>query len=212
MDEFGEEIHRLFAIEKQWGRTRIPRDQLIVYNTDKHISQLQRMKLDGSIERDAFTMVIHIDGACRDNGYPSATAAYGLYFGPGSKFNASGLLDPDIAQTSTRAEIEALSQALKVIQDICKDDFKLTRITIATDSSYLVSVFTEWIEDWIEQDGKKSNRKPVKYFKELTRIHQLLDNMEYGDDGGIECEFWDILREQNRDSDALARSALSGSS
>ncbi|KAH8731098.1 hypothetical protein GQ44DRAFT_699359 [Phaeosphaeriaceae sp. PMI808] len=58
---------------------------------------------------DVSSLVVLINGACRGNGTPSAQASYGVYFGPNSPRNTHGLLPKALTQTSTRAEIEALS-------------------------------------------------------------------------------------------------------
>jgi hypothetical protein len=77
------------------------------------------------------TVVVHIDGLWRNNGRPNAQSSWGVYFGPGSRYNSSGKMDPSLPQTSSRAEIKALIQAIDMISDIAADDDEGQLVTIA---------------------------------------------------------------------------------
>ncbi|EKG09153.1 hypothetical protein MPH_13854 [Macrophomina phaseolina MS6] len=159
--------------------------------------------------RDDSTVVIYIDGACQGNGTPSAKASYGVYAGPSSRYNSSGLLSSSLPQTSTRAETAALDRVLDVIYNITKDDFKLSRIRIATDSDFLVKAMSKWMEGWIVNGGLSRKRTPAAHFEKLKELHERLDEIEYGDDGGLEIQFWHIPREMNKEANALASAVLS---
>lgn len=67
---------------------------------------------------------------------------------------------------------------------------------------------SQWMEDWIAINGIKKNGKRVAHFERLKELHETLDEIEYGDDGGIEVSFWYVGRELNREADALANAAL----
>ncbi|EME77467.1 uncharacterized protein MYCFIDRAFT_212709 [Pseudocercospora fijiensis CIRAD86] len=208
-DENYEEIRRLFVPSDDPGRRLIPRQDLVVYNTEKRISQLQFQAMAQSERsRDESSLVVHIDGACRNNGKPNARAAYGVYFGPDSPFNCAGLVPSTIPQTSTRAEIEALAHALEAVQRICNTDFKLCEIKIATDSSFVVDAMARWVEGWIANGGIGARGKRVAHYERLKELHEKLDYMEYSDDGGICVEFWHVSRDMNSEADALANAAL----
>jgi ribonuclease HI len=207
-----EEIHRLYDPSEDRCLYGLPRNQFVAYDTAKHtsgVSQL-RMNIQGRPELNVRheTLVVHIDGACRGNGTPDARATWGVYFGPGSPFNANGKLPTSMPQTSTRAEIEALSQALDIICQITDKDYALSQIKIATDSSFLVKAMSEWIEEWIENDGVGSRGKRVAHYLVFKQLHEKLDYMEYSDAGGIEVQFWHVGREMNREADALANKAF----
>ena len=210
MEDDGEELHRLWLPNEMYRARDILSVGLLAYNQEKQITQHRLYSLNTGVYVNAHSMVVHIDGACRNNGRPSAKASYGVWFGSESKHNVYGPVDSSIPQTSTRAEIEALSKALESIREICAEDFKLSEIKIATDSSFLVNAFSRWMEAWIENNGRGSDGKRIKYFERLKEIHGALDEMEYGDDGGIRCKFWLIPRDENSEADALANSALDG--
>jgi len=212
VEDFTEESHRQWdpLMDSNYSRiARMKPDELLKYNKKKEFYQLQ-----GSIfgRDDAKlipgTLVVHIDGACRNNGKPNARAAYGVYFGPNSKYNTSGLLSSATPQTSTRAEIEALVRAIDIIKEITDGDMSTSEIKIATDSSYLVNAIALWMDDWKENEGCNDDGKPVAHFDVLKDICSTLDHMEYSDDGGIECQMWLIPREENFAADRLANSAF----
>ncbi|KAK2610245.1 hypothetical protein N8I77_003694 [Diaporthe amygdali] len=119
--DMGDEIERLFVLDYSPMHRRVPEAQLIKYSAEKQVRQLQLINpRTQGIEVDKMTVVVSIDGACRDNGKPMARASWGVFFGPGSRFNSSSRLSPSCPQTSSRAEIEALSQAIDSIRDISR--------------------------------------------------------------------------------------------
>lgn len=208
-NEYGEEIRRLFIPADNPGVSRIPSSDLVVYNNDKQVFQLQFQAFGPSpIHRDESSLVVYIDGACRGNGTPQARASYGVYFGPGSPYNTNGLLPTAVPQSSTRAEIEALAAALKVIREVCGNDFRLVYIKIATDSKFLVDAMALHVEGWIESGGVGSRGREVAHYDRMKELHELLDDMEFGDDGGMYVQFWHVDRSVNEGADALANAAL----
>ncbi|KAI1496875.1 ribonuclease H-like domain-containing protein [Biscogniauxia marginata] len=210
-DEFGEEVARRFDPRYSPMHCHVPESQLVVYNPSKEVSQLQvKHPRTGALEIDRLTVVVSIDGACRSNGTPSARAAWGVYFGPQSPHNASGLVKPDLPQTNSRAEIEALSQALHIIQEVISQDLSLHHIRIRSDSDYLVKAMSEWIEGWIKKGGRSAQRRRVAHYPVLKEIHERLNEMAYGDDGGMDFKFWHVPREKNKGADMLANRALDG--
>ncbi|KAL7788314.1 ribonuclease H-like domain-containing protein [Trichoderma ceciliae] len=206
--EYVEELERVFYPQSSPMHRLVPADQLVVYTAAKKVRQLrEKSPYRGDMSVDGRSVVVSIDGAYRGNGTRLARAAWGVYFGPQSPYNASGLVDPALSQTSTRAEIQALSQALHIIRNISRD-FSLREYYIITDSSYLVQACAEWIQDWIENDGRSSRGKKVAHFEVLKDINERLDDMTYGDEGGMHFKFWLVPRDFNREADALANEAL----
>lgn len=153
-----DESRRIYNPSEDPYSRQVPPHQLVVYNTNKHICQLQ-MQLHPTTAPfpDTRSLVVFIDDACRGNSTPSARASYGVYFGPRSPYNVYGLLPSTLPQTSTHAEIEALSHALAIVDDITRHDHMLTSIKFATDSVFLVNAMGVWMEQWIENRGIGSN-------------------------------------------------------
>lgn len=61
---------------------------------------------------------------------------------------------------------------------------------------------------WIEANGISSRGTPIAHLDILKQLHEILDDMEYGDDGGVGVNFWHVPREKNVEADALANQAL----
>lgn len=209
VNDVGEDIERLFVLDYSPMHRNVPEAQLITYSAEKQVSQLQILHpRTQAIEFDKMSLVVSIDGACRDNGTPTARASWGVFFGPGSRFNSSGRLSPSCPQTSSRAEIEALSQAIDAIRGITHGDMTLQEIKIRSDSEYLCQAMSMWVGGWVEDDGLRPNGQPVAHFEKLKEIHEAIDEMTYGDGGGLQFQFWHVPRGENHEADALANSAL----
>ena len=86
----------------------------------------------------------------------------------------------------------------------------LQEIKVRSDSEYLCQAMSMWVDGWIEDDGMRPNGQPVAHFGKLKEIHEAIDEMTYGDDGGLHFQFWHVPREENYEADALANSALDG--
>jgi len=84
---------------------------------------------------------VFTDGACSNNGKPSAKAGIGVFFAPDDPRNISRPLDPGIKQTNNTAELIAIIQAYSVIQD---DLASGQRVAICTDSEYAIRCATTY--------------------------------------------------------------------
>lgn len=209
VDDIGEPIRRLFVLDYSPMHRRVPISQLITYTAAFQVRQLRELHpRTNALQLDKMSVVVSIDGACRNNGKPTARASWGVYFGPGSRFNSSGRLSPDLAQTSSRAEIEALSRAVDAIREVSRQSMTLQDIKIRCDSEYLCKAMSMWMEGWVANDGRRSNGRAVAHFDKLQEIQEKIDDMTYGDDGGLSFQFWHVPREENEEADGLANSAL----
>jgi len=84
---------------------------------------------------------VFTDGACSNNGKPSAKAGIGVFFAPDDPRNISRPLDPGIKPTNNTAELTAIIQAYSVIQD---DLASGQRVAICTDSEYAIRCATTY--------------------------------------------------------------------
>ena len=57
--------------------------------------------------------------------------------------------------TNNRMEMRAVIEALKVLK-------RSSKITLHTDSKYVMEGITNWIESWKKNNWRNANRKPVK--------------------------------------------------
>jgi ribonuclease HI len=102
---------------------------------------------------------VYTDGACKNNGKPTAKAGIGIYFDEDDKRNVSKPLEGMI-QTNNRAELSAIYTALQILlktEDIITDEFK-----VYSDSKYSIDCVTKWIHGWKEKGWKTSSNEPVK--------------------------------------------------
>jgi ribonuclease HI len=84
---------------------------------------------------------VFTDGACSNNGKPTAKAGIGVFFAPDDPRNISRPLDTSIKQTNNTAELTAIIQAYSVIQD---DLANGKRVAICTDSEYAIRCATTY--------------------------------------------------------------------
>jgi ribonuclease HI len=108
------------------------------------------------------TVVIAVDGACRNNGYPYARAGAGVFFHRANRqWNEAVLLSNEF-NTSQRAELFACimpvrsAKRLRMLNPSYDAGNRprrlgpmrdLRRVVIKADSEYLVKGMTEWINN-----------------------------------------------------------------
>ena len=91
---------------------------------------------------------IHTDGACSGNPGPGGWAAIIVY---GTKELELCGYEPDT--TNNRMELTAAVKALEALKEPC-------RITLYSDSTYLISAFNEgWIYNWSVHDWKRGKEE-----------------------------------------------------
>ena len=104
---------------------------------------------------------IHTDGACSGNPGPGGWAAIIVY---GKKELELCGFEPDT--TNNRMELTAAVKALEALKEPC-------RVTLYSDSTYLVSAFNEgWILNW-SMHGWKRGKEPVKNSDLFRRLLEL---------------------------------------
>ncbi|KAK1978680.1 hypothetical protein LZ30DRAFT_751970 [Colletotrichum cereale] len=209
-DDDDGEGSRLFEHRASDAHRMVPRSELVVYDPEKQVSGLRMYSWSRKgLVPDPGSLVVHIAGACRDTGTPSARGSWAVYFGPGSRHNRRGLLAPALPQTPARAEIEALARALDAIREVAGGGGPpTTTVKIATGSEYLANAMSLWIGDWIENEGTDARGRGVPHFETLRELHERLDDMTYGDDGGLDVMFWPVPHEENQEAEELANEAF----
>ena len=93
---------------------------------------------------------IFTDGACSGNPGPGGWAAI-LRFGTVEKEITGG----EIATTNNRMELLAVINGLRALKTS-------SRVTIHTDSRYVMDGATQWLKRWKANGWKTSDRKPVR--------------------------------------------------
>lgn len=98
--------------------------------------------------------IYYIDGACKRNGKPDCLASWAVCAEYDASLEARGLVEESPSNNS--AELTAAIRACEIAKD--KNQ---TEITIVTDSRYLHSAVTQWIEKWTSNDWQDHKRKQV---------------------------------------------------
>ena len=93
---------------------------------------------------------IATDGACKGNPGPGG---WGVVLRHGAtERELSGGENPT---TNNRMELMAAIQGLEALKRPC-------RVTLSTDSRYVLDGLTKWIKGWLRNGWKTADRKPVK--------------------------------------------------
>ena len=95
-------------------------------------------------------VVIYTDGACRGNPGPGG---WGAVLTAGDHVKEIKGAEPDT--TNNRMELTAAIRALKALNRHCQ-------VRLYTDSQYVRTGVTEWLEQWKAREWRTASRKPVK--------------------------------------------------
>jgi ribonuclease HI len=93
---------------------------------------------------------IATDGACKGNPGPGG---WGAVIRSGTRERE--LSGGEAATTNNRMELMAAIEALNALKKPC-------RVTLSTDSRYVMDGLTKWIHGWRRNGWKTADRKPVK--------------------------------------------------
>ena len=93
---------------------------------------------------------IATDGACKGNPGPGGWGAL-LRFGAKEREMSGG----ETPTTNNRMELMAAIKALEALKAPC-------RVTLSTDSRYVMDGLTKWIHGWQRNGWRTADKKPVK--------------------------------------------------
>jgi ribonuclease HI len=105
---------------------------------------------------------IFTDGACSGNPGPGGWGA--ILRAKGKEKELSG---SEKQTTNNRMELMAVIGALEALTRPC-------RVTITTDSQYVMKGMTEWLPGWKARNWKTAARKPVKNAELWQRLEQAV--------------------------------------
>ncbi|XDG01664.1 hypothetical protein ABKA04_001279 [Annulohypoxylon sp. FPYF3050] len=151
------------------------------------------------------SILIFTDGSCLNNGQPFPKAGWGFVFGPTTTDISYGPLEnrklfgEEEAQTSNRAELSAVIAALRFRHWIGEG---FDKITIATDSEYVVEGSIGWARTWVVNDWKT---RAGEHVKNRDLWEGLLNEVERWKSLGLSIQFWKIPRDWNKIADEAAK-------
>lgn len=139
------------------------------------------------LESNRDIVKIYTDGACSCNPGPGGWGAYLNY----STYEEK-ICGFNVHTTNNRMELTAAIEALKTLKSAYN-------VELYTDSQYLRIGITEWMEKWINNGWKTSNRKAVKnvdlwhLLDQLIHVHCINWYWIKGHSGNIGNEIADQL-------------------
>lgn len=121
----------------------------------KPVTKLKKYGTYSFLEDDEGFVHVYTDGSCEGNGTAVACAGLGVYFGEGHALNTSKPVSG--RPTNNCGEIQAASMAIRLAKE-----HGISKLTINTDSKFLIDSITKWMPGWKRKDWKLSTGKPVK--------------------------------------------------
>ena len=127
------------------------------------------------------------DGACRGN---PGKGGWGVLMRYGD--TEKSLYGGDPMTTNNRMELMAVIKGLEALTKPCK-------VKITSDSKYVLTGITDWINNWKARNWKTANKKPVqnvelwKQLDELAALHDIEGGWVKGHSGHRENEIADDL-------------------
>jgi ribonuclease HI len=114
---------------------------------------------------------IYIDGSCIHNGSPNAIAGYGVYFKAGDERNEYARVVGK--QTNNTGELTAFIRAVEKIQDELTKEPPVKKISIYTDSEYVIKCAGAYGDRLFKNDWKTTEGKVPPNLKLLQRIREI---------------------------------------
>ena len=144
-------------------------------------------------------VTIYTDGACKGNPGPGGWGVVLRY-----EASEKTLRGGEIQTTNNRMELTAVIEGLKALKEPCK-------VTITSDSTYVLNGVTKWMEIWKKKGWKTTSNKPVKnvdLWKQLDIAlgrHQLNWQWVKGHSGHRDNELADQLANKATDEILFGR-------
>lgn len=92
--------------------------------------------------------------------------------------------------TNNRMELRGVIEGLRALKEPCK-------VTVISDSSYVVNAINGWLENWVKKEFKKVKNVDLwKDYLEVSKPHKIEAKWVRGHDGHVENERCDILAKE----------------
>jgi ribonuclease HI len=103
-------------------------------------------------------MRVFTDGACSNNGRPTAKAGYAVWFPDAQSLSTSVRLESTEPQTNQRAELSAIHRSIVILDEA---GYHEDEIVIHTDSDYSINCLTKWLPGWVTRKWRTSSGTDV---------------------------------------------------
>ena len=167
-----------------------------------------RIRLPSNPPTQIDELPIYTDGCCLSNGLATvdsegkpARGGYGIHFPTlPNGWDMYGALSSENSHTNQKAELTAVIRALQLVR---RRNISCARISIFTDSKYVVQGLNDWIPRlWRSNGYRNAKNHPVvnaDLFKSLDEEVSLLRKRD------IPVTLSHVSREQNKKADALSK-------
>lgn len=132
-------------------------------------------------------VTIYSDGACKGNPGPGGWGALLIW-----RDKEKELFGGEVNTTNNRMEMLAIIEALKTLKRPC-------RVSLYTDSQYVMKGMTEWLAGWKARQWRTAAKTPVKncdlwrQLDALTQYHHVQWHWVRGHQGNVGNERADQL-------------------
>jgi len=146
-------------------------------NPDDDTKETKKQKTDdetkSASKTDNESVSVYIHGTCFFKGKDGQVAGIGVYWGDSDSKNVSERLNLEGKLTNHRADIQA---ACKAIEQAKEADIK--KISIHSDSQFLINCTTKWMEGWKKKDWVTSAGKEVANKEDIVMLDKLMDGIK----------------------------------
>ncbi|MEH6872703.1 ribonuclease HI [Bacillus safensis] len=113
-------------------------------------------------------ITVHTDGGCRGNQNETNVGGWGAVLSYNGK--EVELKGGKLNTTNNVMELTGVIEALKYIKT------NNTHIEVFADSAYVVNGMNSWVKNWIKNNWRKSNKKPVENKELWMELNELVKN------------------------------------
>uniref|UniRef100_A0A0V0GC64 Ribonuclease H1 n=1 Tax=Triatoma dimidiata TaxID=72491 RepID=A0A0V0GC64_TRIDM len=162
---------RMNKLEEKLKRSG-DQNELVVAEPPRKKPKVQDMtKVGNFLYSDNGYVKVYTDGACSKNGRMGAKAGIGVWFNESHPLNVSAPVKGP--PTNNTAEIQAariaITQAYRA---------GVTKLSVHTDSQFLINCITQWIYKWKKNEWKLTSGGPVKNKDELVKLDAAIQSVE----------------------------------
>ena len=131
---------------------------------------------------EKYTVKIYTDGAARGNPGPAGWGAVILFQNDELKVESKKLKVMEIGGRADHAtnnimELTAPIEAMKYLRKLPLRQDLRGKVEIYADSKYVITGINEWIHNWMKNNWRTANKKPVLNQKLWQELHAL--NQEF---------------------------------
>lgn len=124
------------------------------------------------------SITIFTDGAVPNNqNKGNRKGGIGVFFGDDDPRNISIGIKESVKTKVTNQICELLACILGIEKILASQEILNTKIIIYTDSMYIINAITIWSDNWIKNNWKKADNKPIQNEELIKKLYYLSKNL-----------------------------------